>query len=154
MSVSWKKVAHGLMTKKFSREVEAYNWVVSICLKYVSLPWHMVNSPWRGASEPWAWREFYEPFLIRVYDLYFDFFKLFSWSPCCYNFLVACTQLYKTLCRSVGWSHFAFFMIFIFGPHCSCPNGLVTSNMAPAHPHATSVAVYLALFLRKVSRHA
>ena len=37
-------------------------------------------------------------------------------------------------------------MIFIFGPHCSCPNGLVTSNMAPAHPHATSVAVYPALF--------
>ena len=25
MSVSWKKVAHGLMTKKFPREVEAYN---------------------------------------------------------------------------------------------------------------------------------
>ena len=28
---------------------------------------------------------------------------------------------------------------------CSCPNGLVTSNMAPAHPHATSVTVYTAL---------
>ena len=39
-----------------------------------------------------------------------------------------------------------FFMIFIFGPYCFCPNGLVTSNMAPAHPHATSVAGYLALF--------
>ena len=38
-----------------------------------------------------------------------------------------------------------FFMIFIFGPYCSCPNGLVTSNMAQAHPHATSVAVYPAL---------
>ena len=37
-------------------------------------------------------------------------------------------------------------MILFFRPHCSCPNGLVTSNMAPAHPHATSVAVYQTLF--------
>ena len=48
---------------------------------------------------------------------------------------------------SVGWSHFTFFMIFILGPYCSCPNGLVISNMAPAHTHTTWVAVYLALFL-------
>ena len=39
-------------------------------------------------------------------------------------------------------------MNFIFWPHCSCPNGLVTSNMAPAHPHATGVAVYPALFFK------
>ena len=48
---------------------EAYNWVVSICLKYVSLPWLMVNSLLRGASEPWAWREFYEhlaPWIVFV----------------------------------------------------------------------------------------
>ena len=32
-------------------------------------------------------------------------------------------------------------------PHCSCPNDEVTSNIAPAHPHATGVAVYPALFL-------
>ena len=60
------------------------------------------------------------------------------------------TQLYTPLCLSVspsiGRSHFTFFMNFIFGSHCSCPNGLVTSNMAPAHPHATSVAVHPALF--------
>ena len=37
-------------------------------------------------------------------------------------------------------------MILFLWPHCSCRNGLVTSNMAPAHPHATSVAVYQALF--------
>ena len=37
-----------------------------------------------------------------------------------------------------------------FWPHCSCPNGLVTSNMAPAYPHATSVAVYPALFDRRL----
>ena len=33
-----------------------------------------------------------------------------------------------------------------FWPYCSCPNDLVTPIMAPAHPHATGVAVYLALF--------
>ena len=44
------------------------------------------------------------------------------------------------------WSLFTFFMIFIFGLLCPCPNGLVTSNIAPAHPHATSVAVYPVLF--------
>ena len=74
-------------------------------------------------------------------------------------FLVACMRLYNPLCpsvgrsvgRSVGWwsvgrSHFTFFMILFFLPHCSCPNGLVTSNIAHAHPHATAVAVYPALF--------
>ena len=49
-----------LTTKNHQAKLEAYNWVVSICLKYVSLPWHMVNSLRRGASEPWAWREFYK----------------------------------------------------------------------------------------------
>ena len=47
-------------------------------------------------------------------------------------FLVACyATLHPALSvgRSVCWSHFTFFMIFIFGPHCSCSNGLVTSNM-------------------------
>ena len=52
--------------------------------------------------------------------------------------------------RSVGWSvgrsNFTFFMILLLWPHCSCPNSLVTSNMALAHLHATSVAVYPALF--------
>ena len=37
-------------------------------------------------------------------------------------------------------------MIFNLWPHCSCPNGLVTSNTAPAYPHATWGAVYPALF--------
>ena len=46
-------------TKKYDPNAEAYNWVVSICLKYVSLPWNMVNSLRRDASEPWAWSEFY-----------------------------------------------------------------------------------------------
>ena len=45
---------------------------------------------------------------------------------------------------SVGWSvTLSFFFWFYFlWPHCSGLNGLVTSNMASAHPHATSVAVY------------
>ena len=34
-----------------------------------------------------------------------------------------------------------------FLPDCSCPNDGVASNMAPAHPHATWVAVYPALLL-------
>ena len=47
---------------------------------------------------------------------------------------------------SVGWSvgHILLFLWFLFFLlHCSCPNGLVTPKMAPAHPHATRVAVYL-----------
>ena len=40
-----------------------------------------------------------------------------------------------------------FFAILFLCPYCSCPNGLVTSNMAPAHPHVTLVAVYPALFI-------
>ena len=51
--------------------------------------------------------------------------------------------LYNLLCPPVGWLvTLYFFMILFLWPHCSCPNGLMTSNMAPAHPHATSVAVY------------
>ena len=46
-------------TKKYDPNAEAYNWVVSICLKYVSSPWNMVNSLRRDASEPCAWSEHY-----------------------------------------------------------------------------------------------
>ena len=66
------------------------------------------------------------------------------------TFLVACTRLYNPLCPLVGWSvghALRFFMILFLGPHCSCPRCLVSSNMAPAHPHATSVAVYPTLFI-------
>ena len=55
--------------------------------------------------------------------------------------------------RSVGPSvrHTLLFLGFCgFWPHCSCPNDLVTSISAPAHPHATGVAVYPALFQMKV----
>ena len=68
------------------------------------------------------------------------------------RFLVAC---YATLrpALSVRWSvgplvrHTLLFFGFCgLWPHCSCPSDQVTSNMAPAHPHATGVAVYPALF--------
>ena len=48
--------------------------------------------------------------------------------------------------RAGGRSRFTFFMILFLWPYCQCLNGLVTSNMAPAHQHATSVSVYPALF--------
>ena len=63
------------------------------------------------------------------------------------------TRLYTPLCRSVGpsvgQSHFTLFFCFFCGlwPHCSCSNDLVTSITAPAHLHATGVAMYPALFL-------
>ena len=55
------------------------------------------------------------------------------------------------VCQSVGWSISAFFTSFgvleLFWAYCSCPNAPVTfSSTAPAHPHATGVAVYLASF--------
>ena len=46
--------------------------------------------------------------------------------------------------RLVG-PYFTFFYYFIF---LTSLNGLVTSNIAPAHPHTTWVAVYPALFLQ------
>ena len=56
--------------------------------------------------------------------------------------------------RSVRWSvrlsvrHTLLFLGFCsLWLHCSCPSDQVTSNKAPAHPHATGVAVYPALLL-------
>ena len=72
------------------------------------------------------------------------------------HLLVACyLTLHPTLSvhrRSVGPSirpsvTLYFFLGFcVFWPHCSCPNDGVTSILASAHPHATRVAAYLALF--------
>ena len=39
-----------------------------------------------------------------------------------------------------------FWRLWGFWLNRSCPNAPLTSIMAPAHPHATGVAVYLALF--------
>ena len=49
--------------------------------------------------------------------------------------------------RSVVASCFCFCGLL---PHCSCPSILVTSNIATAHPHATGIAVYPALFCQEI----
>ena len=61
-----------------------------------------------------------------------------------YRFLVACTRLYKTLCRSVRPSVGLF--TSNFRSHISLFRGLQSCITAPAQPHATDVAVYPALF--------
>ena len=65
-------------------------------------------------------------------------------------FLIAC---YATLhpamsvYRSVGPLFWYFWALWAY---CSCPNALVTfSSTAPAHPHATGIAVYPALLSYK-----
>ena len=72
------------------------------------------------------------------------------------TFLVACyaTQhpamsVGRSVGRSVSWlvPFLLFWRFWAFWAYCSCPNALVTfSSTAPAHPHATGVAVYPALF--------
>ena len=53
-----------------------------------------------------------------------------------------------SVCRSV---HHTLLLQRLRGtwPYCTCPNAPLTSIMAPAHPHATGVAVYPALFFTK-----
>ena len=83
--------------------------------------------------------------------------------PSHFTFYSRATRLYNPLCRSVGPSvrrsvrpsvgmsvcpsvrpsvrHTLLFLGSCgLWPYCSCPNDGVTSNMAPAHLHATSVA--------------
>ena len=64
-------------------------------------------------------------------------------------FLVACYGTLhptKSLCLLVGWSILISFS-FMFLPKCSN-----NSDAAPAHSHATGVAVYLALLKTKMSQ--
>ena len=78
------------------------------------------------------------------------------WSSIKWAFQSWNTRLYTPLCRSVRRSvglsvglsvrHTLLFLGFCgLWPDCSCPSDQVTSNTAPAHPHATEVAVYPAL---------
>ena len=61
-----------------------------------------------------------------------------------FPFLVACYA--NTPALSVGLSVRHSLLFFVFcGLFCFCPNDQVISNTAPAHPHATGVAVYPAL---------
>ena len=68
--------------------------------------------------------------------------------------IVFCRVLRDSTPRFVGPSHFTFFLfffVFVFcglWPHCPSPNDQVTSKTAPAHPHATGVAVYPALLMK------
>ena len=55
-------------------------------------------------------------------------------------------SVHPTVRPSVRLSHFTLGFCG-FWPRCSCPNGLVTSITAPAHRHATGVAVYPALLV-------
>ena len=74
-------------------------------------------------------------------------------------FLVACTRLYTSLCRSVGpsvgpsviTSRFWAFRAkrradFSYCPYPATILPLPSYHTAPSHPHATDAAVYTALF--------
>ena len=54
--------------------------------------------------------------------------------------------------RFVGPSVTLFLGFCGLWPHCSYPSDQVTSNTAPAHPHATWVVVYPALFRVNIAR--
>ena len=84
-------------------------------------------------------------------------YVLKSWSDIWPQFLVACyatlppaLSCQSSVCPSVRRSITLYFFCGLW-PHCSCPNDEVTSTMAPAHPHATGVVVYPALFI--LARH-
>ena len=91
----------------------------------------------------------FPPFPYNLSPISFPRPQSTSNSKMVFPFLVACTRLYTPLSPSVGrsvgrsvgqlvsWSVTPYF----------CPGGLETSNMAPAHQHVTSVAVYPALLL-------
>ena len=69
----------------------------------------------------------------------------------CYATLHSALSVRPSVCRSVHPTVTLYFFSGFRGlwPHRSCPNDQVTSNKAPAHPHATGVAVYPALFHEK-----
>ena len=63
-------------------------------------------------------------------------------------------RLYIPLCQSIDWSVgrsvplILFWRFWAFWAYCSCQDALVSfSSTAPAHPHATRVAVYPTLFM-------
>ena len=67
------------------------------------------------------------------------------------RFLVACTRLYKTLCRSVGRLVGLSVRYIYFRSWISLFRGLQRLITAPAQPHATKIAVYTALFSLSLS---
>ena len=63
--------------------------------------------------------------------------------------LSVCPLFRPSVHSSVGPSVTLFWGFCVLWPDCSYPNDKVTSNMAPAHPQATGVAVYPALLIIK-----
>merc|ERR1719309_662263 len=84
--------------------------------------------------------------------------NFFGGFPFSFNFLFSQLSIFSRVLRdstpffvgpsvgpSVRPSHFTFLGVRGLWPRCSCPSDQVASNIAPAHPHATGVAVYPAL---------
>ena len=72
-----------------------------------------------------------------------------------FSFLVACYATLHPSCQSIRRSVYHALLFWGFcdlWPHSSCPNDHVTSNMAPAHPHANGVTVYPALLFTQHER--
>ena len=91
----------------------------------------------------WKFGEFFESLLLT---------NKTPFSVDCYATLHPALSVHRSVCRSLCQSVRHIFTSFVFffrgfWPHCSCPNDLVTSITAPAHPHATGVAVYPSLFV-------
>ena len=78
---------------------------------------------------------------------FFHIFGVYGWFLNGLTFIVACTWLYNPLCRSVRPSVRPSVTLYFFSgfcglwPHHSCPNDVMTSNKAPAHPHPTGSRV-------------
>ena len=64
-------------------------------------------------------------------------------TPCCWSVRPLVRQSVRPLVHHT----LLFWRLWGFWLCCSCRNAPLTSIMAPAHPHATRVAVYPALFL-------
>ena len=96
---------------------------------------------YRHQAQGRIWTEQWRSF--KDLEFFFQISSIFHYRVACYAILHPHLSVRPSVCRSVR--HFTFFILILW-PHCSCPNGQVTSNMVFAHPHATGVPVYPALF--------
>ena len=89
--------------------------------------------------------------LIITYNIDISLINRFTGLSVCVRLFVR-PSVRLSVCPSVRLSvrpsiTLLFRCLWDFLPHFSCTNAPLTSSMAPAHPHATGVAVYPALFL-------
>ena len=94
---------------------------------------------------------FPQPLLHLFLSLIFRFLSNMMFLVACYATLHPALSVRRSVRRSVGPSvrHTLLFLGFCgLWPHCSCQSDQVTSNKAPANPHATGVVVYWALFCK------